>query len=104
MGIPELQKLCLNCQYFEFDFAVERDSRPGEKVVALTFRCEQGRYDVKGRAIAHGQFLMYMYMGQQCEYFQVLDFRGPKGRAGLPSAETFGGGGAIQSSPPPAGD
>lgn len=102
MCVPELQKLCCNCQHFEFDYGGKRD--PIAEYQPLTFRCDQDRYDVKGRAIAHGQFLMYMYMGQQCEHFQVLDFRGPKGRAGLPSGEQFGGGGLLQVDPPPKSD
>lgn len=95
--MPELQKLCLNCQHFEFDH------QPAHMGL-LTFRCDQDRYDVKGRAVAHGQFLMYMYMGQKCDQFTVLDFTGPKGRAGLPSGEQFGGGGLLQVDPPPKSD
>lgn len=98
--MPEVQKLCLNCQHFEFEFAVERDKATGDTVAALTFRCDKDRYDVKGREISHPQFLMYQYMGQRCSDFQVLDFTGPKGRAGLPTGESFGAGGSIAVGPP----
>jgi len=100
--MPEVQKLCCNCEHFNFDFAVERDKATGEKTAALTFRCEKSRFDVKGRAIGHPQFLMYMYMGQKCSEFTVLDFTGPKGRAGLPSGESFGAGGSIAVGPTPS--
>lgn len=95
----QVQKLCCNCQHFDFEFSHEWGV--GGDQSGLTFRCEQDRYDIKNRPMQQGQFLMYMYMGQQCEHFQVLDFRGPKGRAGLPSAETFGGGGLLQVDAPP---
>lgn len=98
MPVPELQKLCLNCQHFEFEFS--HDWGVGGDQAGLTFRCEQDRYDLKGRDLKQGQFLMYMYMGQKCEHFKILDFTGPKGRAGLPSGESFGSGGSIESGPP----
>lgn len=102
MHVPEVQKLCCNCQHFEFEFAVEVDRVTDEQSRELTLRCDQDRYDIKGREVAHGQFLMYMYIGQKCEHFKVLDFTGPKGRAGLPSGESFGGGGSISAPPPPS--
>lgn len=98
--MPEVQKLCLNCQHFEFEFS--RDWGVGGDQAGLIFRCDQDRYDVKGREISHPQFLMYQYMGQKCSEFQVLDFTGPKGRAGLPSGESFGAGGSIAVGPPTA--
>lgn len=99
--MPEVQKLCCNCQHFDFEYNVARDPLSGSKECELTFRCEQDKFSLKGRTLAHGQFLMYMYMGQKCEHFKVIDFTGPKGRAGLPSGESFGGGGSISAPPPP---
>jgi len=96
-----VQKLCVNCEHFAMRFRGD-DLKPNEEVLnVLQFRCEQGKFDLKGRPLAHGQFIMYMYMGQRCDKFQVLDFSGPKGRAGLPSGEQFGSGGLLQVDPPP---
>lgn len=95
--MAQVQKLCVNCQHFSIEFELHGElGANGE----LHFACDQSKYDLKGRDLKQGQFLMYMYMAVPCDKFQTIDFTGPKGRAGLPSGEQFGSGGALQMGPP----
>lgn len=99
--MPEqVQKLCVNCQHLQVAYE-EWTNEDGGQHNELTLRCEQNRFDLKNRPLVHSQFLMYMYMGQKCEDFKVIDFSAPQRRTGLPSGEQFGSGGLLQVDPPP---
>jgi len=96
-----VQKLCVNCQHLDVTYEKWHNEDDGEQQSELTFRCGEGKFDLKNRPLGHAQFVMYMYMGQKCELFKILDFSVPQGRAGLPSGEQFGSGGLLQVDPPP---